>query len=235
MSDPVSLWSEASNVETKDVQKETGENSGADEDFVSAINLMESENVPGETLVTEVSECHSEMVAPNVHDPLVSRSLNESSFPQSELSGFNISPLATETHEVYPAVHEHEISVAADLSSPKIETNLNTAPSTVGHTNEQVNDHATYKLQQLEEGNISSSDIILRDFVGRELYSISASSMERLDSLEPLSSCATLEKKRSYSSHMENILMEGSSVTSSNAILSAGDDVHKCHFFFRSV
>lgn len=178
-SHPVDSRKNESIDESKDLKKETRENNP-------------TEVIPGGTLIAEASQPQSNIVAPSVHSHLTSLTSETLEMPSvsSVSAEHDVPPFVSETFDKF----EHHHSVASELKVPIIQPNLNAAPSSAVHIEEETDKLGKLKLKLIEEGDISNSNLIFRDSVRKELYTINESSLEQLDSLEPLSSCATLQK-----------------------------------------
>ncbi|KAG8368156.1 hypothetical protein BUALT_Bualt15G0015700 [Buddleja alternifolia] len=176
-SHPEDLRKNESIDESKDFIKETRENNP-------------TEMISGGTLIAEASQPQSNTVAPSVHNHLISLTSETLEMPSvSSVSAEQDVPVS-ETSDKF----EHHHSVVSELKVPVIQPNLNAAPSSAVHIEEETDKLGKLKLKLIEEGDISNSNLIFRDSARKELYTITECSLEQLDSLEPLSSCATLQK-----------------------------------------
>ncbi|KAK4491435.1 hypothetical protein RD792_002184 [Penstemon davidsonii] len=229
----VDLRTETSLHENKDLMQETRKHNDADKDMVVETMFLESDTRG--TLVIESPESQSKMVASSVHDNLAfgESGTTEASSKPSEVSRYDVPPLVTEASEARWDTHEQRISVAVELSVPVIPTNTSAAPSG-GHINAERDELVGLKLELLRKSDRSISDLIFRESARKELYTINEASVEKLDSLEPLSSCATLQKNRSYSSLMDSSLMKGSNFIVPNIMFATGKlplGIHSQGFF----
>ncbi|KAI3446198.1 hypothetical protein Pfo_002863 [Paulownia fortunei] len=206
---------------SKDFMEETRENNQADKSMGAEIRFRETDVISGGALVAEASQFQSNMFASSAHDNLTSKTSEplEMSSVHSVLSKYEVPPFVKEVCEVHPNAHEHPDSVASELSVPVMQTNLGAALSSANLIQEETDKLGRLKFELLEEGDINNSNLIFRDSARKELHTINEASLEKLDDLEPLSSCATLQKNSSYSSLVNNSLAEGSNLIASSVIL----------------
>lgn len=199
--------------------KETRENNCAE------IKIGESDVIDGGALIALASKFQSNIIASSVHD---------SSVP-SVLSEYDVPPFVEEVSEVHPKANEHSHSVASELSVPVTKTNFGASTSSTDHMQEETDELDGLKLELFEEGDINNLNLIFRDSSRKELHTINKASFEKLDNLEQLSSCATLQKNSSYSSLMSNSLAEGSNLTAHNVILPIGHDIRLLLYNCRTI
>lgn len=194
------------------------ENNGAD------INFGEANVIPGGALVVEApEEFQLNMLAPAVNGcltSLASEALEITSSMPSVVSEYNVQPFVDEVCEVHPNAHELSHSVAYDLSVPVTQTNLNGCASLADHVQEVTEKVGGLNLTVVEESGRNNLDHMFRISARRELHTVTGASLEKLDDLEQLSPCATLQRFSRYSS-LSN-MAEESNLTAQNVVLPIG-------------
>ncbi|KAK6136673.1 hypothetical protein DH2020_029580 [Rehmannia glutinosa] len=207
--------------ESKDFMEETREINRADTGVGAEIKFRETDVVPGGVLIANASQFQSNMVASSARDNLTSQTSEILEIPSmhSVLSKYDVPPFVEEPFEVHANAQELLNSVASEVSVPVMEINLGAALSSANHTHEETDKLGRLKLEFLEEGDKENFNLIFSNSARKELHTINETSLEQLDNLERLSSCATLQKKSSYLSLMNNSLAERSNLTACNIIL----------------
>lgn len=201
----------------RDSLKETRENNGSD------IKFEETNVIPGGALVVEAPEFQLNIIAPAVNGcltSLTSEALEISSVP-SVLSEYDVPPLVDEVREVHPNAQELSHSVAYELSVPVAQTNVGASASSADHMQEETEKLDRQSVTVIEERGQNNWDYIFRSSARKELHTVKGPSLEKLDNLEELSSCATLQSFNHYSSLVN--IAEGSNLTAENVILPLGD------------
>lgn len=200
---------------SENITEETIENTRADEYTGAKIKVKETDVIPEGALFVEASRFQSNMVGSSIHDNLTSQTsetLTISSLP-SVLSKLDVQPFLKEACEVHPNAHVYPKSVESEFPDPVMQANLGAALSSANRIQEEADNLDRLKLE-----------LIFRDSGRRELHTINEASLEKLDNLEPLSSCATLPKNVSHISLMNNSLAERSNITARSYMLAAGHD-----------
>ncbi|KAH6780127.1 hypothetical protein C2S52_011364 [Perilla frutescens var. hirtella] len=192
--------------------KQTRENDGSD------IKFGETDMIPGGALVLE-AEFQSEILAPTVNGCLTSFTSEalEISTVHSVLSEYGVPPIVDKVCEVQPNAHEFSHSVAYEWSVPVTQTNLGSSTSSEDHMQEETDELGGLKLRLLEESGTNNLDHIFRSSARKELHTVTAASLEKLDNVDQLSSCATLQKINNYSSLLN--MAEGTNLSAQNVIL----------------
>ncbi|XP_047944173.1 pentatricopeptide repeat-containing protein MRL1, chloroplastic-like [Salvia hispanica] len=196
-------------------KKETRENNGAD------INFGEANVIPGGALVVEApEEFKLSSIAPAVNGcltSLASEALEISSSVPSVVSEYDFQAFVDEVREVQQNAHELSHSVAYDLSVPITQTNLGVCASLADQMQEETDKVGGLNLTNVGESDGNNLDHIFRSSPRRELHTVTGTSLEKLDNLEELPSCATLQSFSCYSS-LRN-MGGGSGLTGRNVVL----------------
>lgn len=198
---------------SRDSLKETRESNGSD------IKFEETNVIPGGTLVVEAPEFQLNIVSPAVNG-CVTEALEISSVP-SVISEYDVPPLVDEVCEVHPNAHEFSHSVAYELPVAVTQTNVGSSASSADHMQEETDKLDRPSVTVIEESGKNNWDHIFRSSARKELHTVKGPSLEKLDSLDELSSCATLQSFNHYSSLVN--ITEGSNLTAENVILPLGD------------
>ncbi|XP_042004136.1 pentatricopeptide repeat-containing protein MRL1, chloroplastic-like isoform X1 [Salvia splendens] len=195
--------------------KETRENNGAD------ISFGEANVIPGGSLVVEApEEFKLSIIAPAVNGcltSLASEALEISSSVPSVVSESDFPAFVDEVCEVQQNAHELSHSVAYDLSVPITQTNLGGCASLADQMQEETDKVGGLNLTIVGEIGGNNLDHIFRSSPRRELHTVTGTFLEKLDNLEQLSSCATLQRFSCYSS-LRN-MGGGSDLTARNVVL----------------
>lgn len=184
------------------------------------IMFGETDVIPGGSLI-EASKFQPNILASDVHDSSISLTSTTSEI-SSALSGYDVQPFVKEVCVVHPNVHEHSHSVASELSVPVMQRNLGASTSSVDNKQEETDDLGGINCELLKQKNVNNLSLIFQDSARKELHTITEASLEKLDGVELLSSCATRQKNRNYSYFMNNSLVEGSNHTAHSIILPIG-------------
>lgn len=220
----VSLKTTESVDGNKYIMNESIKNNGAE------IMLGETDVILGGALIAEASEFQPNILASNVHDSIISLTSATSEI-SSVLSEYDVPPFVEEVCEVHPNVHERSHSVASDMPVPVMQRKLGASTSSVDNKQEETDDHGGINSELLKQNNISNLSLIFQDSARKELHTITEASLEKLDTGEILSSCATLQKNVNYSHFMNNSLVKGSNHTAHNIILPIGHDINTSMLF----
>lgn len=197
--------------------KETRESNGSDNKF------KETNVIPGGALVVDAPEFQLNIIAPAVNGGLTSLTSDALEIPSapSVLSEYDAPPFVDEVCEVHPSAHELSHFVAHESSVPVIQTNVGVSASSVDHIQEVTDKLDGLNLTVIEERGKNNWDHIFRSSARKELHTVTGTSLEKLDNLEQLSSCATLQSFNHYSSPVN--MVEGSNLTAQNLILPLGN------------
>ncbi|GFP85958.1 pentatricopeptide repeat-containing protein mrl1 chloroplastic [Phtheirospermum japonicum] len=195
---------------SKDYVEKTREINHEHNDTSDEKKTRETDVIPGGSLIAMASQFQSNMVASSSHDNSTSQASGT-----MEISSV---PFLLSNYGVQDSL-EHPNSAASEVSVAVMETKLGGSLSSAEHIHEDTDEFGRLKLEFLEEDDRKDFNRIFSDSARKELHTISETSLEQLDNMGPLSSCATLQKKSSFSSLMNNYVVEGSNLTACNVIL----------------
>ncbi|KAL8543129.1 hypothetical protein ACS0TY_003861 [Phlomoides rotata] len=196
----------------KYIMNENIKNNGAE------IMFGETDVILNGALIAEESKLQPNILASNVHDSISSLT-SATSEVSSVLSEYDVPPFVEEVCEMHPNVHDHSHSVTSELPVQVMQRKLGASTSSVLNKQEETADRGGINCKLLKENNINNLILIFQDSAREELHTINEASLEKLDSVELLSSCATLQKNDNYSNFMNNSLAKGSNHTAHNIVL----------------
>lgn len=203
---------------SEDLRKETyvGDNKSMvkgtrdSDQMVSEIEFCETDAILRDTLITKESTFQSNVVSSSAQTFVTDGT--------SEIMELSSIPTKVKAPSFLTEILEVHLNVpaATESSAPVIKSNMRSASSAVDLQAES--DKLGVNLDILKEGDVRRCNLYLRDSPREELPKIDVASLEKLDSLELLSSCVTILENGASLSFKNNSLVEGS-------ILSAPDNV----------
>ncbi|KZV53463.1 Pentatricopeptide repeat-containing protein [Dorcoceras hygrometricum] len=178
----------------------------------SEIEFGETDTIHRDTPITKESTFQSNVVSSSGQN-FVTDGTHEIMELSSISTKVNVPSFLTEIREVHldgPA--------ATESSGPVSKSHMRSSASTTVVLQAE-SDNLGGKVEILKEGDVSRYNLYLRDSPQKELPKIDEASLQKLDSLEPLLSYATIHENSASLSFANNSLMEGSSVTAPENVL----------------